>query len=138
MKSIIGGVYAYFLTMPDRLYPFASVVGGKRVRGMRSYNAALKRAVRRYGFGREGYRLALYREAFHFMGSLIFIVAATLIAKNFFGSDVALYVLLALAVLALSYQEFYLHPRRLGQHPGKSIADWVVWVAPMALYLFWR
>lgn len=121
--------------LPDRLYPFKREVGGQWVRGQRSYEAAANDALERYGLGKLGYKLTLYRETFHFLGSLLFIVFSTLIARKLFGSDAALYVLLALAVMALSYQEFYLHPKTFGQHVRKGITDWLVWVVPMAIYL---
>ena len=115
--------YAYVLTLPDRLYPFSCNIGGHWVRGRRSYERAVALALRRYGVGRLGYRLTLYRETFHFTGSLLFIFLAAWLSKNFFGSEGALYVLLASAIVALSYQEFYLHPKRYGQHLRKGIAD---------------
>jgi hypothetical protein len=129
-------IYLYFLTMPDRLYPFASKVGGRRVRGRRSYERAVARALTKYGFGRLGYKLFLYREFFHFVGSVLFIVLATEVSKAFFGGDTALYMLLWAAIFALAFQEFYVHPRRYGQLLHKGIADWLVWVVPMILYIF--
>jgi hypothetical protein len=135
MKKFFGVTYRYFLTIPDRLYPFAVEIEGKRVRGLLSYEAALKRALDTYGLGRMGYKLTLYREVFHFIGSIIFIAGSTLLSNNLFGSEAALYALFIAAVLALSYQEFYLHPRRFGQHAGKGVVDWLVWVIPMVLYL---
>ena len=123
------------MTLPDRLYPFACKVGGRRVRGRRSYERAAARAFKRYGLGRLGYKLTLYRETFHFIGSVIFIMLATLLSKRLFGSEAALYVLLAAAIAALSFQEFYVHPKNYGQHARKGIIDWLTWVTPMVLYL---
>lgn len=136
VSKIFSKTYHYFLTLPDRFYPFKSEVEGQWVRGRRSYELALKQAVERYGFGREGYKLALYRELFHFLGSVLFIAFATLVSKDLFGSEAALYVLFFAAIIALSYQEFYLHPRTYGQHPAKGVADWLAWVMPMIIYLF--
>lgn len=127
-------IYSYLLTIPDRLYPFKSEIEGQWVRGQRSYEAAVKNALEQYGLGRLGYKLMLYRETFHFVGSLLFMVFATLVARDLFGSDAALYVLLVLAVLALSFQEFYVHPKSFGQHAKKGVMDWLVWVGPMAIY----
>jgi hypothetical protein len=118
------------------MYPFACEVEGHLVRGRRSYEQAVAHALEVYGLDRLGYKLTLYRELFHFIGSIIFILLATLVSKIFFGSDVALYVLLGAAVVALSFQEFYMHPKMYGQHPRKGIADWLAWVTPIATYFF--
>ncbi|MES2006673.1 MAG: hypothetical protein V4436_01030 [Patescibacteria group bacterium] len=128
-------VYLYFITLPDRLYPFRNEIEGKLVRGQRSYEQAVKVALEKYGLGRLGYRLMFYRETFHFLGSILFIISATVISKNLFGSDAALYVLLLAAIVALAFQEFYVHPKSFGQRTQKGIADWLVWVAPMVIYL---
>ncbi len=106
------------------------------MRGRRSYERAVARALKTYGMGRLSYTLLLYRQLFHFFGSILFIFLATVIAEKFLGSDTALYVLFFAAILALTFQEFYLHPRQYGQHLQKGIADWLAWVTPMALYIF--
>ncbi len=126
--------YFFFITLPDRLYPFRMQVEGQWVRGRRAYNEAVLEQVE--NLHRLGYKLTLYREVFHFFGSVLFITLAALISHVFLGGDSALYVLLAAAVIALAYQEFYVHPKIYDQHPQKGILDWSVWVAPMALYLF--
>jgi hypothetical protein len=135
VKKVLSTTYFYFLTLPDRLYPFKREIEGQWVRGQRAYEAAVADALTRYGLGRLGYKLMFYREVFHLIGSIIFIVCATAISKDLFGSDVALYVLLGAAILALSYQEFYVHPKIYSQHARKGIADWLVWVAPMIAYI---
>lgn len=135
MKEAIRKSYTFIVTLPDRLYPFKNEIEGKWVRGQRSYEQAVNRALEQYGLGRLGYKLMLYRETFHFLGSILFIVSATFISKQLFGSDIALYVLLAAAVIALAFQEFYVHPKNYGQHTRKGVADWLVWVAPMVVYL---
>jgi hypothetical protein len=136
MRHPIKKTYAFFVTFPDRLYPFANKVGNRRVRGMRSYEHAAARALRKHGLGRLGYKLMLYRELFHFFGSIFLIVIATLLSQRLFGSTIALYILLYAAIVALSYQEFYLHPKRYGQHFKKGVVDWLVWVIPISIYLF--
>ena len=128
-------MYTGVVSLPDRLYPFKCEIEGRFVRGRRSYEQAVKHAFETYGPGRFGYKLLLYRETFHFIGALLFIVSAGLISKDLFGSDIALYVLLGSAILALSVQEFYVHPRKYGQRTQKGIADWSVWVLPMLAYL---
>ncbi len=135
MRSSLTKTYLYFITLPDRLYPFTSEIEGKLVRGQRSYEHTVNAALEKYGLGRLGYKLFLYREVFHFIGSVLFIIFATLVSQDLFGSDTALYVLLGAAILALSYQEFYVHPKTYGQHVQKGIADWLVWVVPMVAYI---
>ena len=130
-------LYYSFISLPDRLYPFACEIEGHLVRGRRSYEHAVAHAFETYGPGRFGYKLLLYRETFHFFGAILFIVSAGLISRDLFGGDMALYVLLVAAVIALSYQEFYVHPRRYGQRTQKGIADWFTWVLPMVAYLFY-
>ncbi len=130
------GIYPFLVSLPDRFYPFASVVEGKVVRGKRSYDAALRRARRRLGPGHFGYKVLAYRQCCHLLGAVLLITVVTLVSKDVFGSDAALYTLLALAIIAVSFQEFYLHPRYYGQLWRKSVADWIVWVAPIAIFLF--
>lgn len=105
------------------------------MRGKRSYDAALSRIRRRLGPGHFGYRVLMYRQLCHFLGAILLTILATFVAREFFGSEVALYVLLALAVMAISFQEFYLHPKYYDQLWRKSVADWMVWVTPIALFL---
>ncbi|MBC7836197.1 hypothetical protein H7X87_00250 [Acetobacteraceae bacterium] len=136
MRWLIVNLYVFFVTFPDRFYPFACKANGQWVRGRRSYERAVARALKKHGVGRIGYKLTLYREVFHFVGSILFIVGATVISQNFFGSDAALYFLLYAAIVALTFQEFYLHPKQYSQHFRKGILDWFVWVVPMLIYIF--
>lgn len=129
-------IYSFFITFPDRLYPFASEVEGKWVRGQRSYKQAVLRATRRYGTHRLGYKLTLYREIFHFLGSIFVIATSTILTKYFFGSDTALYFLLYAAIAALTFQEFYYHPKYYGQRMHRGVLDWSVWTLPMLIFLF--
>jgi hypothetical protein len=133
--NFVKGAYDYLVTFPDRWYPFAAEVEGQWVRGHRSYEQAVARSLDVYGAGRLGYKLTLYRETFHFIGSVLFIIAATVLSERLLGSDAALYTLLVAAVAALTFQEFYVHPRRYGQRFKKGVADWLSWVMPMALYV---
>lgn len=126
-------MYFFFMTLPDRLYPFRMEVEGQWVRGRRAYDEAVAFQVE--NLHKLGYKLTLYREVFHFVGSVLFIAIATFISRVFLGGDSALYTLFAAAVIALAYQEFYVHPKIYDQHPQKGVLDWMVWVAPMAAYL---
>lgn len=135
-KTKATGIYPFLVSIPDRLYPFRTKVEGEWVRGKRSYDAALRQVRRRLGPGHFGYKVLAYRQACHLFGALLLIVVSTFIAKELLGSEAALYVVLGLAVAAISFQEFYLHPKYYGQLWRKSIADWAVWVTPIALFLF--
>lgn len=135
MTAPLKKLYLYLVTLPDRWYPFASEIEGKWVRGQRSYTDAVERAIATYGPGRLGYKLTLYRESCHFVGSIIFIFCATLISKNVLGSEKALYVLLGTAIIALSFQEFYVHPKHWHQKARKGIFDWFSWTLPVLIYV---
>ena len=125
----------FYESIPDRLFPFATEIEGKLVRGQRAYKKALEEAFLKYGPNRFGYKLLMYRASFHLLGSIIFIVSATFVSERLFGSEIALYILLAAAVGALTFQEFYSQPKRLGQLRYKGITDWLSWVVPMLLLL---
>jgi len=135
-RKIIGRAYHAVVTLPDRVYPFANEVQGQWVRGMRSYDQALARAYRRYGRGHYGYGLAFYRQLFHFLGSLLVLYISALIALHFFDSTTAFSLLLGAATVFITYQEFFLQRREYDQLWRKGIADWLVWVVPMGVYLF--
>ncbi len=130
------GVYPFLVTIPDRLYPFRAEVEGKMVRGKKAYDLALLRARRKLGPGRLGYKVLAYRQACHLIGALMLIIVSTLVAQDVFGSAIALYTLLSLAMLGVTFQEFYLHPKYYGQLWKKSLADWAVWVSPIAFFIY--
>lgn len=130
------GIYQFFITLPDRFYPFRAEVEGQWVRGMRAYEKAVARHERKYGAGHIGYGLNCYRSIFHVLGSIMLIVLATLIAKDYFGSERVLYALLALVVVGMGFQEFYLHPKRYRQLRSKGILDWLSWSVPIGLYFY--
>ena len=106
------------------------------MRGQKSYKRALDQAVKKYGPHRMGYKLTVYRSTFHMLGSILFIVSAAALSKKFFGSEIALYALVAAAIIALLVQEFYAHPKRYGQLRSKSIVDVLSWVTPMMVYVY--
>lgn len=136
MRSWLTNIYHYLESIPDRLYPFASEIEGKWVRGLASYKAHLNRAFTLYGPGRIGYKLNFYRGAWHFIGSVLLIVLTTILSQRLFGSETALYVILGMAIVLLFIQEFFSHPIRFQQPRGKSITDWLTWVIPILIYLF--
>lgn len=136
LPPLLGSVYHYCVTLPDRVYPFANQVQGQWVRGMRSYDVALARAFRKYGSGHYGFRLSFYRQCFHLAGSLLVLYAAAIVALHFFGSSTAFSLLLGAAMLFITYQEFFLQRRTYHQLWRKGIVDWVVWALPMSLYFY--
>jgi hypothetical protein len=131
-----SGIYHAIVTSPERVYPFANEVQGQWVRGVRSYDAALQRAFRKYGTGHYGYQLMAYRQFCHFVGAVLFLIAAAYVSESLLGSTKALYAFLIVAILFISFQEFYLHPRMYQQIWKKGLADWLTWCVPMGLYLF--
>ncbi|MBP6860116.1 MAG: hypothetical protein KBC38_00945 [Candidatus Pacebacteria bacterium] len=135
-RSAPSSLYQFFITLPDRFYPFRTEVEGRWVRGLRAYEKAVARHERKYGHGHIGYGLNCYRSCFHVLGSIVLIVIATFVAKNYFGSDAALYILLALVVVGMAFQEFYLHPKRYRQLRKKGVLDWLSWTVPIGVYLY--
>jgi len=128
-------LYEFFETLPDRLYPFASEIEGRWVRGRSSYLYALNNAFEKYGPHRFGYKLTVYRATFHFLGAVLFIIFAALVSQKLLGSETALYVLVGAAIVALFIQEFHSHPKKYGQSRQKGVIDWLTWVIPMAIYI---
>jgi hypothetical protein len=128
--------YHFIVTFPDRVYPFASLIDGQRVRWSRSYEHRLDELQERIGQGRYGFRLCVYRGVFHVIGAAIVILTGTLVTKYLWGSAVALPVLFLLAMTVITYQEFVLQPRTYHQHLAKGVVDWFSWVAPLSLYFF--
>jgi len=128
-------IYHYFLTIPDRIYPFSSFIEGEKYRWRKSYEHTLAEVRAKIGENKYGLRLSAWREVCHVIGAGIFIGAATFISQSLFGSNAALPALFIAAVIAVTVQEFYIHPKHYGQDFGKSVVDWVSWVAPLGAYL---
>lgn len=136
MKEKITAFYLFGKTFPDRMYPFRVEIEGQFVRGRAAYEHAVDQAWEKFGPHHLGFMLTMYREVFHFLGALVFIVLMTVLSHQFLNSDVALYVLMGSAILALFAQEFYYHPKYYAQPMVKGISDWLTWVVPMMAYLF--
>jgi hypothetical protein len=136
IRTYCVGFYNFCVSIPDRLYPFAAEIEGERVRWRRAYVATLARLQADRGFGAYGVKLIAYRSFFHVIGSILFILFATLVSRDLFGSDAALYVLFALAAFGLAFQEFYLQPKTFGQLRVHGMIDLLSWVIPFALYLY--
>jgi len=135
IKKIFVVWYVYVKTVPDRLYPFRSEIEGRFVRGRASYEQAVSVAWEKYGLHHLGFKLTVYREAFHFIGAVAFIVVTAALSQEFLNSERALYVLLGSAIVALFAQEFYFHPKYYKQPTVKGVSDWLSWVIPMILYI---
>lgn len=136
-KRVCISLYNFCVTIPDYLYPFSEVIEGKKVRWKSAYDHALSRMnERKGGFGHYGAALIMYRSVFHILGSLLFILFATLVSQQLFGSEIALYVLLGMAAFALVYQEFFLQPRTFGQMKIHSLIDLLSWIVPFALFVY--
>lgn len=129
-------LYHFLVTIPDRVYPFAEEIEGRRVRFRRAYDQALARIQAERGYGAYGAWLITYRGLCHVAGALLFIGVSTFVSKELFGSDVALYVLLVLASFALIFQEFVVQPKTFGQMKLHSVVDLMSWVVPFGVYVF--
>ena len=127
--------YDFLVSIPNRIYPFAEDIEGQKVRFRRAYNQALARIQEQRGYGSYGAWLITYRGVCHVVGAILFIGFATLVSKELFGSDIALYVLLLLASFALIAQEFLLQPRTFGQMRLHSMVDVMSWVVPFGVYV---
>ena len=136
MKKKRTGLYHALVMLPDRLYPFKTEVQGQWVRGVRSYNATLARYERIHGMGHYGYKLGAYRQLFHLAGSILFLVSAAYLSESLLGGVNAMYALLAVAVVLVSFQEFYLHRRMYEQLWKKGVVDWLAWCVPLGIYFF--
>ncbi len=135
MNEKIKKMYLGVKTFPDRMYPFRSEIEGSFVRGRASYERAVELAKEKYGPQHLGYKLTAYREAFHFSGSIVFLLVTAVLSQQFFNSEVAFYVVVAGAIIALFVQEFYYHPKYYAQTTLKGVTDWLAWIIPMVLYI---
>lgn len=131
-----SGLYHALVVLPDRLFPFKTEVEGQWVRGIRSYNARLAHYQMVYGAGKYGFKLNAYRQLFHFLGSIAFLLIAAYISQLYFGGTQAMVTLLSAAVGLVSFQEFYLHRRMYQQLWRKGIIDWLSWCVPIGIYFF--
>ena len=131
-----GRVYNFLVNIPNYLYPFSEEIEGKRVRWKAAYDQALARMNDTYGWGHYGARLIAYRSVFHVLGSLLFILFATLVSQTLFGNRIALFVIFALAAFALVYQEFFLQPRTFGQLRIHGLVDVLSWIVPFCIYIY--
>ncbi len=74
----------------------------------------------------------LWREVCHVFGSLIFVFLAYVISH---GTQYDFSLIIFCGVLFwITYQEFYLHPKKYNQKLFKGIIDWLAWIAPFIIY----
>ncbi len=76
-----------------------------------------------------------YREIFHIISSLLLI---------FFSHILYLYVYVSSPIIIFSilgmwmtYQEFFLHPKKYNQKLWNGVLDWSSWIVPFIIYLFY-
>jgi len=135
MKQFFISLYIWLDSIPERLYPFSHEIEGQWVRGKTAYFKVLEEGFTILGPGKMRPKLIIYRGVWHLFGSVVFIIGVTLLAREVLGSEMALYVLMGAAIIALVFQEFILDPRRHGQNTNKGIIDVFTWVVPMAVYV---
>lgn len=128
--------YDYFVTIPDRFYPFAEEIEGEKVRWQAAYNKALERIQEKNGHGHYGPKLIAYRGFFHVLGAILFIFFSVLVSRELVGNEGAMYLLFAFAAAAILYQETYVQKRTHGQKLFHSFMDWFSWVVPMVIYVW--
>jgi uncharacterized membrane protein len=78
-----------------------------------------------------------YREIFHLLGAVLFVIFSILISSRLFHSELLPVFLIGFIALALAFQEFYFHPKKYKQTIGKGIIDWMVWIFPMVIYFLY-
>lgn len=135
MKRFFTSLYQWIFRIPEILYPFSHEIEGKWVRGKRAYQKKLQEGFDLFGHGRFSFKMTLYRGAWHVTGSILFITLITVIADRVFGSQIALYILLGAAIVALCFQEFVIQARQLNQSTRKAMFDVFTWVLPIATYV---
>lgn len=73
-----------------------------------------------------------WQEFCHVLGSLLLIALSHLaLVYTSYDAPRAVFILLA---LWMTFQEFYLHPKKYGQPLWKGILDWLSWVLPFLVY----
>ena len=75
----------------------------------------------------------LYREFFHILGSFL-IISFSYILYLYVSVYVPVIIFLLWSAW-MTYQEFYLHPKKYNQKLLESILDWSSWIIPLIIYL---
>jgi len=74
----------------------------------------------------------IWRELCHLTGSLFLILISYFLKPLIPAASIIIFVVL---LLWMTYQEFYLHPKKYDQKLWKGILDWLSWIAPFVIYL---
>lgn len=133
---MIKQIYNFILTIPDRLYLLPSEINGKKEYFLVSYNHTKQMCqnIAGTGYCRE---ILIWRELFHFLGAIFFIFLSIGLEK-FFKTPAAGPIVLCGVIAWITFQEFYLHPTFYNQTFTKGFIDWIVWLAPILVYIVLR
>ena len=75
-----------------------------------------------------------WREVCHLVGAFFLIF---LYIKIRYFSKALVIIFFILFVLWMTYQEFHLHPIKYHQPLWKGILDWLVWIVPQSIYIYY-
>jgi hypothetical protein len=75
----------------------------------------------------------IYRLIFHVIGSLVLISVSHILF--IYASKWFPVIIFSFLVGWITYQEFYLHPRKYKQKVLIGVVDWLSWVSPFVVYL---
>ena len=75
----------------------------------------------------------LWREICHIIGSFILMEISHIM--ELFIPKVSLFFFILL-ILWMTYQEFYVHPRKYNEEIWRSTLDWFSWVIPFGIYIY--
>jgi hypothetical protein len=75
----------------------------------------------------------LFREVFHVIGALILILISYLL-YIYMNTNIPIIIFIVFGIW-ITYQEFYLHPKKYNQELSISILDWSSWMIPFIVYL---
>lgn len=135
LQNMFTHLYNLLLQIPDKLYPFSLTVNGDKLSGIEAYKARIQTCTEKFGSPFVCKDIFLYREAFHLIGALIVITIAYGIEK-ILALPLASVVFLGIFVLFITVQEAYIHPHYYHQLWWKGLVDWLMWCAPIGIYLF--
>lgn len=130
----ITPIYDWLIRLPGYFYPFATVVNGKRRRGMASYQCALELIKETETKIIYPAKVLIHREMSHLLGSLIAIPTGSFLGV-LLNTPVVTYIFFILLIIFITIQEFYIHPKYYRQIWWKSCIDWSMWVGPIILFL---
>lgn len=73
------------------------------------------------------------REIFHIVGSFVLIIISYILYLHVYKN--APIIVFALLGVWMTYQEFYLHPKKYNQKLLEGMFDWSSWIIPFIIYL---